>query len=97
MQDVYVENVYGEEVYIIIQGFYTAADGWVAPEDGGASKFTSEDVLTISVEVKFIPMMSSVWGGMWMMMVGIVIRMVAHPIPGPARKGLTPQSPSIPS
>jgi len=83
-QFVYVENVVLKDIYFIVRGFYTAADGWIESMGGGGAqgvKFSSDDVSIVAIELKSIPGMTAVWSGFWIMSMGIVFVICAGYFP----------------
>jgi cytochrome c-type biogenesis protein CcmF len=66
MLDVYVENTYYEDIYLIPDAMNTVADGWIWAHENTGNMFTSDDVRGVSFRIKTLPLMSALWGGLWM-------------------------------
>ncbi|MEE9151653.1 MAG: cytochrome c biogenesis protein CcsA [Thermoplasmata archaeon] len=74
-QFVYVENVVLKDIYFIVRGFYTPSQGWIYSMGGEGQqgvRFLSDDITAVALELKSLPGMSAVWGGFWIMSIGIV-------------------------
>jgi len=82
MLDVYVENTYYEDLYFIGYAAHTSTDGWIYAMDRESSDmFTSDQIDGVSVVMKSLPLMNSLWGGMWMMMLGIGLLVIVDYLP----------------
>jgi cytochrome c-type biogenesis protein CcmF len=81
MLDVYVENTYLEDIYFIPRAFYTVLDGWIWAHDTSGNMFTVDDVDGVSFEVKTLPLMSALWGGLWMGSFGIFLLVFVDYLP----------------
>ncbi|MCK5291296.1 MAG: cytochrome c biogenesis protein CcsA [Thermoplasmata archaeon] len=89
MLDVYVENTYLEDIYFIPRAFYTVVDGWIWAHENTGNMFTSDTVGGVSFEVKTLPLMSALWGGLWMGSFGIFLLVFVDYLPvqrRPAKK-----------
>ncbi|KXB02912.1 hypothetical protein AKJ45_03155 [candidate division MSBL1 archaeon SCGC-AAA261F19] len=69
MKQVAVTSKLKEDIYLIPNAFWTPSDGW--KQSMSMSKFRSSDVQAVSFEVRTLPGMNVLWGGMWIMMVSI--------------------------
>jgi cytochrome c-type biogenesis protein CcmF len=93
MLDVDVENTYYEDIYFIPRAFYTVLDGWVWAHDISGKMFQVDDVTGVSFEVKTLPLMGALWGGLWMGSFAISLLVFADYLPTrykPARKEKVP-------
>ncbi|MEE9116897.1 MAG: cytochrome c biogenesis protein CcsA, partial [Thermoplasmata archaeon] len=81
MLDVYVENTYYEDIYFIPRAFYTVVDKWIWAHDTTGNMFTSDNVGGVSFEVKTLPLMSALWGGLWMGSFAISLLLFADYLP----------------
>jgi cytochrome c-type biogenesis protein CcmF len=97
MLDVYVENTYAEDIYFIPYAFHTDDDGWIQAMGDTGNMFTSDQVDGVGVQVKNLPLMSALWGGMWMMTFGIFLLIFVDYLPVPVRQkrapGARPEAP----
>jgi cytochrome c-type biogenesis protein CcmF len=97
-QFVYVENLVVKDIYFIVRGFHTFADGWMESMGGGGSegiKFSSDNVTSVALVLKSIPGMSLVWSGFWIMCGGIfliVVQSYLLPRYGKTREDLVSES-----
>jgi cytochrome c-type biogenesis protein CcmF len=66
MLDVYVENTYYEDIYIIPDAMNTGADNWIWAHENTLKKFESDDVRGVSFRIKTLPLIGALWGGLWM-------------------------------
>ncbi len=73
MINVYVLTTSTEDIYFIGYAFNTADDGWIQAMEDTGIPFSSTDVLEVAFEVKALPLMGVLWGGMWIMAVGITM------------------------
>jgi cytochrome c-type biogenesis protein CcmF len=80
MLDVYVENTDFEDLYFIGYAFNSnTSQGWpdfIYAQDDQGWMFTSDQVNAVGFQVKKLPLMNALWGGMWIMAVGIFLLVV---------------------
>ncbi len=87
MLDVYVENTYYEDIYIIPDAMNTADDNdwiWaheVTPPGDTPRRFESDDVQGVSFKIKTLPLMGALWGGLWMGSFGIFLLVFVDYLP----------------
>ncbi|KXA89069.1 hypothetical protein AKJ57_05900 [candidate division MSBL1 archaeon SCGC-AAA259A05] len=74
MEQVTVVSTLREDIYLTPSSFFTEADG--RKEAMSTSKFDSSTIQAVSFQVKTLPGMNAVWGGMWLMMIGISILII---------------------
>jgi cytochrome c-type biogenesis protein CcmF len=71
-QFVYVENVAIKDIYFIVRGFYTPSQGWIYSMGEKGIRLQSDEITAIAMELKSLPGISAVWGGLWIMSTGIL-------------------------
>ncbi|KXA89615.1 hypothetical protein AKJ62_02700 [candidate division MSBL1 archaeon SCGC-AAA259D14] len=74
MEQVTVVSTLREDIYLIPSSFFTEADGW--KKSMSKSKFSSSSIQAASFQVEVIPGMNAVWGGMWLMIVGVSVLII---------------------
>jgi cytochrome c-type biogenesis protein CcmF len=70
-QFVYVENVVVKDIYFIVRGFYTPSQGWIYSMGEKGIRLQSDEITAVAMELKSLPGISAVWGGLWIMSTGI--------------------------
>jgi hypothetical protein len=70
-QFVYVENVAIKDIYFIVRGFYTPSQGWIYSMGEKGIRLQSDEITAIAMELKSLPGITAVWGGLWIMSMGI--------------------------
>jgi cytochrome c-type biogenesis protein CcmF len=70
-QFVYVENVAIKDIYFIVRGFYTPSQGWIYSMGEKGIRLFSDEITVVAIELKSLPGISAVWGGLWIMSTGI--------------------------
>jgi hypothetical protein len=76
MINIYVLPTTYEDVYFIGYAFRTQNDGWIQVREETGRQFTSADVTEVAFQVRSLPLMSALWGGMWIMTVGIAFVLI---------------------
>ena len=61
-----------EDVYVTPLAFRTA-DGWVGADAAGAGRVTGEGIEAVTFSVAVLPLMSLVWAGLWMGVLGMAM------------------------
>ncbi|UCD92073.1 MAG: cytochrome c biogenesis protein CcsA [Methanobacteriota archaeon] len=80
MLDLYVENTYFEDLYFI--GYAVRTNNiWIQAHDQSGLKLTTEDIDAVALQVKKLPLMSALWGGMWLLMLGISFLVIVGYLP----------------
>jgi cytochrome c-type biogenesis protein CcmF len=86
--DISIQHLLTEDIYFISLSFYTAADGAIPRlNQNPYVKFTSDDITSIALErIKILPMVSMLWGGLWIAVAGITLRIGVEYLPEKRRK-----------
>jgi cytochrome c biogenesis factor len=78
ISEIQIQHTIPADLYFISNVFYSDIGGWIPANNQNQNvKFTRNDITMISLEVKVIPMMSALWGGLWISVAGIFLRVFA--------------------
>jgi cytochrome c-type biogenesis protein CcmF len=94
MLDVYVENTYYEDIYFIPRAFaannsdyLTGELGetlWIQAHEPGRM-FTDGQVVAVAFEIKTLPLINALWGGLWILSLGIFLLIFVDYLPLPKK------------
>jgi ABC-type transport system involved in cytochrome c biogenesis permease subunit len=62
-----------KDLYFIGYAFNTPDDGWIQAMGDTGVQFSSSNVQEIAFQVSSLPLMGVLWGGMWIMSIGILL------------------------
>lgn len=90
MQKVKTEHLLDEDIYFISYAIFTVTDNWIPSMHDQPTKFTTDDVHMVAFQVKILPLISLLWGGMWLTVAGIILRSTVDLYPSRRKERVEP-------